>query len=132
VVNKHTDQFGQMRHYLKKDEKANKVTVFNHPQPEAKEARLEFWTLETISGFSLVKINLQTGRPHQIRVQFAFEGYPLYGDQKYGTGQNRPGQQLALWSTQISLTHPVTKEFLTFQSPPPKTYPWDLFKDCGF
>ncbi len=59
---------------------------------------------------SLLKIRLHTGRSHQIRVQMAVSGAPLYGDQKYGQHVNRPGQQIALWAHTLSFPHPTTKE----------------------
>jgi 23S rRNA pseudouridine1911/1915/1917 synthase len=60
-------------------------------------------------------------------VQFAETGHPLYGDQKYGVQQNKPGWQLALWSTEIRLQHPTLKEEMTFNCPPPHETPWDYF-----
>ncbi|HPP36567.1 MAG TPA: RNA pseudouridine synthase, partial [Clostridiales bacterium] len=79
-------------------------------------------------GLSLVRIKLHTGRPHQIRVQFAAIGHPLYGDQKYGVSVNAPGMQLALWSVEISFIHPTLREQVTFSSDPPGAYPWTLFR----
>ncbi|MDN5277372.1 MAG: rRNA synthase [Clostridiales bacterium] len=95
---------------------------------------LEYEVLESLDTpanagvLSLVKVNLITGRPHQIRAQFSFEGFPLYGDQKYGQEVNRPGQQLALWSAAIKLVHPTLKEDMVFKSFPPDCYPWNQFK----
>lgn len=79
-------------------------------------------------GYSLVSIRLHTGRPHQIRVQFAAIGHPLYGDQKYGALLNKPGMQLALWSVEIGFIHPTLREHISFSSAPPPVYPWNLFK----
>ena len=73
-----------------------------------------------------VKINLETGRSHQIRVQFSYHGYPLYGDQKYNIN-SKVGEQIALWATKLELIHPVTKEVVSFESSFPKKYPWSLF-----
>ena len=61
---------------------------------------------------SLVKIDLITGRYHQIRVQFASRNHSLYGDQKYGT--RGKGKQLALWAYSLSIIHPITKERMDF------------------
>lgn len=58
--------------------------LWHHPRKRQKKAILDYTVLASAKGLSLVKIRLQTGRPHQIRVQFASRGYPLYGDQKYG------------------------------------------------
>ncbi len=69
---------------LKKNEKTNTVTVVDKAHPGAKEAVLDYEVLAESDGLSLVRIHLHTGRPHQIRVQLAHQGCPLYGDQKYG------------------------------------------------
>ena len=94
----------------------------------AKEAILDYQLIGEREGLSLVRINLQTGRSHQIRVQFSTIGHPLYGDQKYGADCNKPGQQIALWSMEIGFRHPTKNEEMTFQSAPPNQYPWNLFE----
>jgi 23S rRNA pseudouridine1911/1915/1917 synthase len=125
---------GRLVHYLDKNNKTNTVTCYRMPKGNAKEAVLEYETLESLVSaetgdvLSLVRINLITGRPHQIRVQFSCSGFPLYGDQKYGQHVNKPGQQLALWSASIRLIHPTLKEEMVFKSYPPASYPWDRFE----
>jgi 23S rRNA pseudouridine1911/1915/1917 synthase len=121
---------GSLIHWLLKDSRLNKVKVVTEPQTGAKEAILDYQVIAEREGLSLVRINLQTGRSHQIRVQFSYIGHPLYGDQKYGADWNKPGQQIALWSTQIRCLHPTKNEELTFQSAPPNQFPWNLF--AGF
>lgn len=93
----------------------------------AKKAILDYEVRKAADGLSLVQIKLRTGRPHQIRVQFAAIGHPLYGDQKYGASLNEPGMQLALWSAGLAFTHPTLREPATFTSDPPEVYPWTLF-----
>lgn len=112
--------------YLEKDTKTNIVRVVNE-NDDAKRAVLEFKILAYAEGMSLVRINLHTGRPHQIRVQMAHNGTPLYGDQKYGVSLNKPGQQLALWSHEITLQHPTLRDQMFFSSKPPKENPWNLY-----
>lgn len=119
---------GVLKDYLLKDNKTNIVKIVNKNLTGAKEAILDYNLIENKEGLSLLKVNLQTGRAHQIRVQFAGIGHPLYGDQKYGAEVNKPGQQIALWSHEIGFPHPVTKEELTFKSLPGETFPWSLFK----
>jgi 23S rRNA pseudouridine1911/1915/1917 synthase len=117
-------------HYLVKDTKTNMVTAVDKKHPEAKEAILEYKTLGSENGLSLVYVQLHTGRSHQIRVQFASIGSPLYGDQRYGEHLNKAGQQIALWSAELSFEHPTLKERLTFQSLPPVTsYPWNTWNE---
>ncbi|MBI2473079.1 RNA pseudouridine synthase [Candidatus Uhrbacteria bacterium] len=120
---------GRLVHWLLKDEITNVVSVVNETTPDAKRAVLEYEVLQTQENLSLVHIQLETGRSHQIRVQLAYMGCPIYGDQKYGASVNEPGQQLALWSTQIRFFHPTKDEPMMFTSTPPKEYPWNLFGD---
>ncbi len=77
--------------------------------------------------YSLVKINLMTGRSHQIRVQFAHRKHYLYGDQRYNP-YAKVGEQIALCATKLSFIHPTTKEKLTFEIPLGDKYPWNVFK----
>lgn len=116
-----------LKDYLYKNKKTNMVSVVNKNHKEAKNAELDYETLQSKNNFSLVQIDLKTGRPHQIRVQFASRNHPLFGDQRYGQDVNKVGQQIALWSYKIEITHPTTKEKIEFICEPPKEYPWDLF-----
>lgn len=119
---------GRLHDYLVKDHRRNIVTVVPNATPGAKEAWLDYWVVGEREGLSLIRIALGTGRSHQIRVQFAAIGHPLYGDQKYGGRTNRIGQQLALYSFKLRLQHPVSKEQLEFELTPPSTYPWTIFR----
>lgn len=112
-------------HHLLKDAKTNTVASVAKGTSGAKEAILEYRLLRTFEAFSLVRVRLFTGRSHQIRVQFATIGCPLYGDQKYGARVNKPGQQIALHSTELSFEHPTLKETMTFRSLPPRVSPWN-------
>ncbi|MGF7186822.1 23S rRNA pseudouridine1911/1915/1917 synthase [Desulfitispora alkaliphila] len=116
---------GRLTHYLVKDKRTNIVSTVRKSTEKAKKAILEYELMESAQDFSLVKINLHTGRPHQIRVQFSTIGHPLYGDQKYG--RNKKGRQIALVSEQISFEHPTLKEEMSFSSNIKKHKPWDKF-----
>jgi 23S rRNA pseudouridine1911/1915/1917 synthase len=111
--------------YLEKDTRTNIVSVVSQGD---KKAILEYKTIASNNGMSLVRIYLHTGRPHQIRVQMAHNGNSLFGDQKYGKTLNKPGQQLALWSNEILLQHPTLKSEMKFTSNPPDEFPWNLYK----
>ena len=79
------------------------------------------------NGMALTKVILHTGRTHQIRVQSAAIGCPVYGDMRYGGEKAKKGF-LALWATSLAFTHPVSKERLVFKIEPPKdNNPWNLF-----
>ena len=123
-MNKNKDN---LKDYLYKNKRTNMVSVVNKNHKEAKNAELDYKTLQSKNNFSLVEIDLKTGRPHQIRVQFSSRNHPLFGDQRYGQNLNKVGQQIALWSYKLEITHPTTKEPMEFICEPPKEYPWDLF-----
>ena len=123
IVCGNTNSSGKFIDKLLKNERNNIVSVNSN----GKEARLEYEKVGFKDNFSLVKIHLETGRSHQIRVQFSYHGYPLYGDQKYNK-MAKPGQQIALWATRLTIIHPITHEELTFESEFPDKYPWNVFK----
>ena len=122
------DQFTYVD-YLAKDTENNKVTVvpaYRKLETGAKEAILHGRTIARRDGLSLVAIQLETGRAHQIRVQMQHAGFPLWGDNRYGNG--RRGQQIALWGFRLSFAHPITKEQLLFIAPTPEEKPWLWFE----
>ncbi len=108
---------------LLKNPKTNTTVV----SEKGKEAILSYELIEYKNNYSLVKINLETGRSHQIRVQFSSRGYPLYGDQRYNK-KALPKQQIALFANRLEFIHPVTKEKLFFEEELPNFKPWNIFK----
>lgn len=116
-----------LRDYLLKDSLNNMVSVVREGTKDSKEAILDYEVLESKGNLSLLKVLLHTGRPHQIRVQLSHAGYTLYGDQRYGSNVNKPGQQIALWAHCVTFTHPTKKEEMTFSCETPKTEPWVQF-----
>lgn len=118
---------GRLTDYLVKNRQKNIVYVTQSDHKEAKKAVLDYRVIGTKNDLSLVQIQLHTGRSHQIRVQFANIGCPLYGDQKYGQHVNQPGEQIALWSSEIKFQHPTKKDTRQFTSTPPNVYPWHLW-----
>jgi len=111
--------------YLVKDEKTNMTTVTT--KDKGKYCELRYEPIKTTENLTLVRIELITGRSHQIRVQFASRACPLWGDARYNP-TSKPGQQLALWATSLSFPHPITQERLTFTSSLPRTAPWNQFE----
>ena len=125
VVHGATDDSGDMTDLLYRD-KARKMTfVAAAPVKGAQEAHLSYKTLDRRDGMSLVKIDLHTGRTHQIRVQFSSRGFPLVGERKYAEGEDEC--ELALWSYSLSFEHPKTGEHMDFCLTPPTEYPWSKF-----
>lgn len=119
---------GHLVHCLLKDSASNRVSVVKPGTTGAKEAVLDYTVLESREGLSLIRVELETGRAHQIRVQMAELGTPLYGDVKYRNLGEKNQNDLALWSWRMEVEHPVKKERMAFTAPPPDTYPWNLFK----
>ncbi len=107
-------------------DKARRLTYVSHaPGPDVREARLSYRVIERCEGYSLVSICLETGRTHQIRVQFASRGWPLVGDWKYGVGEEEI--PVALWSHRLAFTHPETGAPMDFSLLPPAVPPWTWF-----
>ena len=112
--------------YLVKDERANKVTVCAADVRGSQEAVLHGTCLARRDGLAMCAIKLETGRNHQIRVQMAHSGAPLWGDNRYGNGI--PGQQIALWGYKLTVEHPTTHEIMTFYHTPRGSI-WTRFED---
>jgi len=115
----------ELTDWLRKDPRTNTVSVTAPEATGAKEARLSLTCLARRDGHSLLRVKLHTGRSHQIRVQCAHAGYPLWGDARYGNGL--PGQQIALWGAFLRLEHPTLRMPLAFYAPPPDIMPWTRF-----
>ena len=124
VVEGKLDSRGTFKDRLLKDDKTNMVKV----DDKGKDAILNYEVIDYKDNLSLVSINLETGRSHQIRVQFSSRNHPLYGDQKYNKSA-KVGEQIALFSKKITFNHPTTKETLTFSLELPNRKPWNLFKN---
>lgn len=110
---------------LFRDASHNKSYVVKRMRKGVREARLSYEEVGRTEALSLVRVQLYTGRTHQIRVQFASRGLPLLGDIRYGSKD--PGCTAALWSYHLGFRHPVTGKPVDVTCPPPKAYPWDLF-----
>ena len=117
---------GEMRDLLYHDTRRNKSYVVTRTRRGVREALLDYRTLETQEGLSLVQVSLHTGRSHQIRVQFASRALPLYGDGAYGANVRTGG--ISLWSCRLTFPHPQSGEMCSFTAPPPDAEPWARFK----
>ncbi len=107
-------------------DKARKMTfVVQQPAKGVQEASLSYRVIGAKGDLSLVRVQLHTGRTHQIRVQFSSRGLPLVGERKYAQGDDPC--EIALWSHKIAFTHPKTGQWMAFSQEPPRTYPWDAF-----
>lgn len=122
IVENKINKEGKFVDKLLKDTKNNIVKI----DEKGKLSSLTYELIDFKNDLSLVKINLETGRSHQIRVQFSSHGYPIYGDQKYNKN-SKVGEQIALFSNSITFNHPITKEKLTFTLELPNRKPWNIF-----
>ena len=122
VLEGKASEYATLKDFLLKDSKKNITRVSS----QGKEAVLDYNLISYKNGFSFVKINLKTGRSHQIRVQFSSRGLPIYGDQKYN--KNAKKGSIALFAKEIEFFHPTTKEIVHFSLPVPDFYPFNLFK----
>lgn len=93
-------------------------------EPGSREARLSYRLLDQRDGKSLVAIDLETGRHHQIRAQFGHIGFPVMGDLRYGASSPMPDRQVALFARRLAVLHPVTGEWLLLACPLPEGWPW--------
>lgn len=125
VVNGRVPDKGEMLDYLVKDK--NKNISYVTDKNKGKEAKLKFKRLGYKYSCSLVEIYLETGRSHQIRVQFSSRGFPLVGDAKYNKSHDGK-TSVALFAKRLSFSHPVSKEVLSFELGIPDRYPFSLFK----
>lgn len=108
---------GLCEDYLVKENR--EVHVVEEGYPKAKRAVLQWRSLASHDGMSLVAIQLKTGRPHQIRVQMAHQGWPLLGDFRYGARCELDGRNLALHCYRLTVEHPTLRERMTWQAAPP-------------
>jgi len=113
-------QSQRLVHYLQKNEKTNKATVFIKPTENAKESILNYQIIKTLDNFQLLEIDLETGRHHQIRAQLSKIGVPIKGDLKYGAARSNPDGGIHLHARKLAFIHPVTKENLEVVAPVPQ------------
>lgn len=122
VVEGNINNNGVLKDKLLKDTKKNIVSVNDN----GKLSILKYKKIKSKNNLSLVEIELETGRSHQIRVQMSNYGYPLYGDQKYNSN-SKVKEQIALFAKRIEFIHPTTHELLSFELSLPDRYPFNIF-----
>ena len=112
---------GRFENHLAPDPRHRRMWVVGPQGEDAKPAALAYRLLERVDGCSLVEIALETGRKHQIRVQFADRKFPIVGDRKYGSVRPWP-QGIALHARRLAIEHPVRREPIVFEAPLPKAW----------
>ena len=117
--NRPESESGELRHYILRDGRTNRSKAFDAPRPEAKEARLKYRMAGAGERYTLVEVELLTGRHHQIRAQLSKIGCPIRGDLKYGARRSLPGGGISLHSRQVAFEHPVRREPVEVTAPVP-------------
>lgn len=113
---------GTLKDLLYRDKTRKMTMVTNEPGKGVQEAILHHQVLRSCNDLSLVRIQLVTGRTHQIRVQFSSRGWPLVGERKYAVLEDEC--EIALWSYRLMFSHPRTGERMEFSKEPPEVFPW--------
>lgn len=125
VVHGHPEpDVGTLRDLLYRDKARRMTMVASAPGKRIQEAILNYQTVGWNADLTKVRIQLKTGRTHQIRVQFSSRGMPLAGERKYSTLEDPC--EIALWSCRIGFTHPGTGKRVEFSQDPPDVYPWNV------
>ena len=110
---------GELLHYILRDGRTNRSRAFDAPKGDAKQARLRYATLGAGTRYTLVEVELITGRHHQIRAQLSKIGCPIRGDLKYGAKRSLPGGGISLHSRRVEFEHPVRRSPVSVTAPVP-------------
>ncbi|MEA2043522.1 MAG: RluA family pseudouridine synthase [Bacteroidota bacterium] len=131
AICKNIPEYKQMNltNYLYKNKNQNKSYVVDKNHKDAKRAELNYTVLAQAEGYSLLEVELLTGRHHQIRVQLSNQGLIIKGDLKYGFPKANPDAGIHLHAREIEFVHPVRKEPILLKAEPPTDYAWDMFSD---
>jgi 23S rRNA pseudouridine1911/1915/1917 synthase len=115
---------GTLTDLLLRNKQERKTYVVDRLEKGVQEAILDYQVLNKAEDMARVRIQLRTGRTHQIRAQFSSREMPLVGDRKYSLLEDNC--EIALWSYRLAFTHPITAQRLEFIKEPPKDYPWTV------
>ncbi len=119
---------GTLTHWLVRNEKQNKSYAYDRERPQSKKAILQYKVIGASDRYTLIEVNLLTGRHHQIRCQLAKMGCPIKGDLKYGAKRSNPDGSISLLARKIEFIHPVSKKQITVEAPLPNDNLWQSFK----
>lgn len=114
----------RLENYLIRNEKQNKSFIAKQDAKDAKLAVLSYKTLTVGDNYSLLEINLETGRHHQIRCQLAAIGCPVKGDLKYGAKRSNPDGGISLHARNVTFEHPVSRQLISITAPIPEENIW--------
>lgn len=111
-----------LKNYLVSDGRMNKTFIAKEGAPDAKESILQYTTVAKGDRYTLLEINLLTGRKHQIRAQVSAIGHPIKGDLKYGARRSNPDGGISLLARKIDFIHPVSKQQISLEAPLPDEF----------
>ena len=123
-----SEEFATAEHWLTRNEQQNKSYAYDHEVPRSKKAILRYRVIGHSDRYSLVEVQLLTGRHHQIRCQLSAIGCPIKGDLKYGAPRSNPDGSISLLSHRVEFIHPVSKEPIVVESPLPADPLWSHMK----
>ena len=124
VENRPQAESGELVHYILRDGKSNRSYCYNAPKGEAKRAVLRYNVLGASERYTLVEVELITGRHHQIRAQLSKIGCPIKGDLKYGAKRSNPDGGISLHARKVEFIHPVSKQPICITAPVPDDALW--------
>ena len=124
VKNAPSNPSGTLTHFLKRNPKQNKSYAHINEVPDSKKSVLHYKTIKTLDNYTLLEIDLETGRHHQIRSQLSAIGCSIKGDLKYGAERSNKDGSIHLHARNLKFTHPVTKEELLINAPLPNDSIW--------
>lgn len=127
VKNRPVPESGHLVHFLSKNEVQNRSYVVDQEGQGSKRAELVYRLIQSGDRYHLLEIELLTGRHHQIRVQLASIGCPIKGDIKYGFPRTNEDGSIHLHARRVEFQHPVSKELLRVEAPPPEDTLWEYF-----
>ncbi|SEB66235.1 ribosomal large subunit pseudouridine synthase D [Tenacibaculum sp. MAR_2009_124] len=113
-----------LSNFLKKKPQLNKSFVYKKEIPGSKKAILHYTLIKKLENYSLLEVNLETGRHHQIRVQLSYINHPIKGDLKYGDRRSNDDGGISLHARKIEFIHPVNKESIKIIAPTPQNSIW--------
>lgn len=129
VKNQPPEAHGTLRHFIQKDGAKNTSRAFADERPNSELAELEYETIAQSDTYFLLKINLLTGRHHQIRAQLAAIGCPVKGDVKYGFRRSNADRSIHLHAWKLKFQHPVSDEMVELEAALPDESLWNFFKE---
>ena len=113
-----------LENWLVRNEKQNKSYAYNREKPNAKLAKLRYRVIGASERYTLLEVQLMTGRHHQIRCQLSTIGCPIKGDLKYGARRSNPDGSISLLARRVEFVHPVSKEKIYVEAPLPNDNLW--------